>query len=318
MATAALTPARAARARSAAEIVACDNDLDVQTGSAAMNSNTQSTGSHDEDGLMRGPLRTIAVLRALNVRNGATVAELSAATGISRPALYRILETLRTAGYVSINLRQQRYCLTMLVRTLAQGFSDEDWVTQVARPVLSALQRKVLWPVDLGTFMNNAMWIRETTRQVSPLTIDRGVVGLRFPMLQGATGRAYLAFCPDNEREQILANLSRSPEPGNELLTRPSEVHALLRATRDQGYGLRYGEPPIETGAIAVPVRVGERVLGCINLTFIASALRPEEAARQHLNAMLKSAKKIAAGVQQMEADMDDATPPPDKDKDQT
>jgi IclR family mhp operon transcriptional activator len=257
--------------------------------------------SDDEASLMRGPLRTIAVLRALNVRNGATVAELSAVTGISRPALYRILETLRSAGYVSINLRQQRYCLTMLVRTLAQGFSDEDWVTQVARPVLSALQRKVLWPVDLGTFMNNAMWIRETTRQSSPLTIDRGVVGLRFPMLQGATGRAYLALCPDNEREQILANLSRLPEPGNEMIERPAEVRALLQRTREQGYGLRYGEAPTETGAIAVAIVLGERVIGCINMTFIASALRPEEAARQHLAAMVKSAKKIAAGVQQLE-----------------
>ncbi len=268
-----------------------------------MNSDTKSKHADDEAGLMRGPLRTITVLRALNVRNGATVAELSTATGISRPALYRILETLRTAGYVSVNLRQQRYCLTMLVRTLAEGFSDEDWVTQVARPVLSALQRKVLWPVDLGTFMNNAMWIRETTRQSSPLTIDRGVVGLRFPMLQGATGRAYLAFCPENERKQILANLSRCPEPGNDMLERPGELSALLDRTREQGYGQRYGEQPTETGAIAVPIFLGERVIGCINMTFIASALRPEEAARQHLAAMVRSAKKIAAGVQQLETE---------------
>ncbi|WP_167760268.1 IclR family transcriptional regulator domain-containing protein [Paraburkholderia pallida] len=283
-----------------------------------MNSDAKSKRSshaNDEASLMRGPLRTIAVLRALNVRNGATVAELSAATGISRPALYRILETLRSAGYVSVNLRQQRYCLTMLVRTLAQGFSDEDWVTQVARPVLSALQRKVLWPVDLGTFMNNAMWIRETTRQSSPLTIDRGVVGLRFPMLQGATGRAYLAFCADNEREQILANLSRLPEPGNEMIERPAEVEALLQRTREQGYGLRYGEEPTETGAIAVPIVLDERIIGCINMTFIASALRPEEAARQHLAAMLKSAKKIAAGVLQLEADVNDASPLSGKDE---
>lgn len=268
-----------------------------------MDSDARSRRQDDEASLMRGPLRTIAVLRALNVRNGATVAELSEATGISRPALYRILETLRTAGYVSINLRQQRYCLTMLVRTLAEGFSDEDWVTQVARPVLSALQRKVLWPVDLGTFMNNAMWIRETTRQSSPLTIDRGVVGLRFPMLQGATGRAYLAFCPENERKQILANLSRCPESGNEMLEQPGELKALLDRTREQGYGQRYGEQPTETGAIAVPILIDERVIGCINMTFIASALRPEEAARQHLAAIVRSARKIAAGVQRLETE---------------
>lgn len=253
---------------------------------------------------MRGPLRTIAVLRALNVHNGATVAELSAATGISRPALYRILETLREAGYVAVNLPRQKYCLTMLVRTLAQGYSDEDWVTQIARPVLIALQKKVLWPVDLGTFMDNAMWIRETTRQRSPLTIDRGVVGLRFPMLGGATGRAYLAFCPPDERALILANLRHSLDAGDALIVCPAAVEELLETTRLQGYGLRHREPPLDTDAIAVPILVDERVLGCINMTFIARSLTPDKAARLHLQDLREAAAQIASAVREREAQL--------------
>jgi IclR family transcriptional regulator, mhp operon transcriptional activator len=243
---------------------------------------------------MRGPLRTIAVLRALNLRNGASVGELSKSTGISRPALYRILETLRDAGYVSVDLRRQHYCLTMLVRTLAEGFSDEDWVTQIARPVLRTLQREVLWPVDLGTFMNNYMWIRETTRQSSPLTIDRGVVGVRFPMLIGATGRAYLAFCPAAERKQILRNIVRSEEAGYEIAAKPAELNAALDRARRLGYGERFGLPPLDTGAIAVPIMLRTRVLGCINLTFMASALAPQEAARRYLKALQNAATQIA------------------------
>jgi hypothetical protein len=49
----------------------------------------------------------------------------------------------------------------------------------------AGLQRKVVWPTDLGTFRSNGMWIRETTRRLSPLTIDRGVAGARFCMLPG-------------------------------------------------------------------------------------------------------------------------------------
>jgi DNA-binding transcriptional ArsR family regulator len=87
---------------------------------------------------MRAALRTLTVLTALNVRNGATVAELTIATRISRPALYRILETLREAGYISVDISRRHYCLTMRVRSLAEGFSDEDWVTQIARPALAS------------------------------------------------------------------------------------------------------------------------------------------------------------------------------------
>jgi IclR family transcriptional regulator, mhp operon transcriptional activator len=259
--------------------------------------------------LMRGPLRTIAVLRALNLRNRASVAELSKSTGISRPALYRILETLRDAGYVSVDLRRQHYCLTMLVRTLAEGFSDEDWVIQVARPVLRTLQREVLWPVDLSTFMNNYMWIRETTRHSSPMTVDRGVFGLRFPMLRAATGRVYLAFCPATERKQILRNIIQSAEPDSELIAKPADVTAELDRTRRLGYGQRYGEPPLDTGAIAVPIIRRGRVLGCITLTFMASALRPEEAARQYLGAMNNAAAQISGAMQRFEKEQKEKEP---------
>ena len=254
----------------------------------------------DKERLMRGPLRTIAVLRALNVRNGSTVGDLSKFTGISRPALYRILETLREAGYVSLSLSRQQYCLTMLVRTLAQGFTDEDWVVQVARPELSTLQRQVLWPVDLGTFMSNAMWIRETTRHASPLTIDRGVVGIRFPMLGGATGRAYLAFCPPDERKLILSNLACAPFPGDPVLESPARIEELLDFVRERGYGHRHGEPPTESGAIAVPIMLDQRILGCVNLTFMAKVLAPEEAAAKYLVQMRDAASRIVEGVRHL------------------
>lgn len=250
---------------------------------------------------MRSALRTLTVLRALNVHNGATVGHLSSATGISRPALYRILETLREAGYISVDIARKHYCLTMMVRSLAEGFSDEDWVTQVARPALARLQRKVLWPTDLGTFRDNWMWIRETTRPLSPLTMDRAVAGTRCPILATATGRVYLAFCREDERAQILGNLVLSAEPDNEFVQNGERLDELFHAIRRIGYGYRYGEPPKESGAIAVPILLGNRVLGCVNLTFAAAALTPVEAAKKHLADLQGTAEEIAHGFQRLE-----------------
>ncbi|HWM66596.1 MAG TPA: IclR family transcriptional regulator C-terminal domain-containing protein [Steroidobacteraceae bacterium] len=258
---------------------------------------------------MRSALRTLTVLRALNIHNGATVGELALVTGISRPALYRILETLREAGYICVDIAGKHYCLTMLVRTLAEGFSDEDWVTQIARPALARLQRKIVWPTDLGTFRSNGMWIRETTRRLSPLTIDRAVAGTRFCMLGSATGRAYLAFCRADEREQILCNLRLAVEPGNELILRPGRLEAILEDVRKKGYGYRYGEPPKESGAIAVPILAGERIFGCVNMTFMAATLTPEEAARKHLTDLREAADTIANGTRQLETAASSSVP---------
>ena len=249
------------------------------------------------------------MLRALNVRNGATVVELSRDTGISRPALYRVLETLREAGYVALDLSRRHYCLTMLVRGLADGFNDEDWVTEIARPVLRRLQKSILWPVDLGTFMDNAMWIRETTRPASTLTIDRGVVGVRFPVLLSASGRAYLAFCPDDEREQILRNLVETREKGYELMLDRGRIDEIFEQTRERGYGQRFGEEPVESGAIAVPVLGGRHVLGCVTMTFIRRGMTPADAASRCFAPMKEAAEQIAAGAAQL-APAHRSTPP--------
>ncbi len=247
---------------------------------------------------MRGVIRTLEVLRALNVRNGATVLELWRDTGISRGALYRLLETLREAGYVALDLSGRHYCLTMMVRGLAEGFSDEDWITEVARPALRKLQKRILWPADLATFMDSSIWIRESTRRSSPLTIDRGVVGLRFPLMRSASGRAYLAFCPDDEREQIFANVLKAREVGHELLADRDAINRILDHVRSVGYGARYGEEPVESGAISVPILTGGRVLGCVTTTFIRRALTLDEVAKRYLGAMQDTASAIAAGVE--------------------
>src|SRR5580692_9483476 len=102
---------------------------------------------------------------------------------------------------------EERYELTMLVRSLSDGFNDESWVRTVAQPVMETLQREIVWPTDIAMFFDDAMYLRETTRPRSPLTIDNATVGLRLPMLQSATGRAYLAFCTNEERRTILENL---------------------------------------------------------------------------------------------------------------
>ena len=246
---------------------------------------------------MRGVARTLAVIRALNARNGARVTHLSQATGIPRPSLYRILEALCDLGYVRRRGEAERFELTVLVRSLSAGFSDEDWIATSALPAMQALQRKVVWPTDLVTFFDNAMLMRETTRQVSPLTIDRVRIGERLPLLVSATGRAYLAHCEPVEREAILRNLQRSAEPADALARDRRYVSSVIARARRDGYGQQHGEVYPETGAIAVPVQYGGRVIACLNITFIASVLTVEEAASRYLVPLREAAAEISNGL---------------------
>jgi len=242
---------------------------------------------------LRGVIRTIGVLRALNEHNGARVSDLSRRTKIPRPSLYRIVETLRALGYVRRRSDGERYELTIQVRSLSDGFNDEAWVCEIALPVMEALQRDIVWPTDIATFFDDAMYLRETTRRQSPLTIDTATVGLRLPMLRSATGRAYLAFCGDAEREAILENLRRSPAAEDARARDSRYVRNRLSMTRRNGYGEQHREIFAKTGAIAVPIMRRGRVMGCLNISFIASALTARDAAARYLTSLRTAARTI-------------------------
>jgi IclR family transcriptional regulator, mhp operon transcriptional activator len=248
--------------------------------------------------LARGVLRTLATLRALNERGEATVSELSRGTQIPRPSLYRILDTLGSAGYVRKREERDVYELTPLVRSLSEGFRDETWVRELARPIMLALQQDIVWPTDLSTFFGNAMYLRETTRPRSPLTIDTVSPGMRLPMLHSATGRAYLAFCSDEERRIIVETLARSSAPDDAGARDKRFVAQLVASTRRAGYGTKVGEWLPKIGSIALPVFARSRIVCCLNITFIASALTSSDAATRYLPKLRAAAAELGGKLE--------------------
>jgi IclR family mhp operon transcriptional activator len=247
--------------------------------------------------VVRGTLRAFSVLRALNDHNGSTVSELSVVTGISRPALYRILDTLVAAGYVCRDDSEKRFLLTIQVRALSDGYRDEEWVSKVALPHLRTLQEEIVWPVDLASFLDDAMYIRETTREKSPLTLDRRRIGYKVPMLLSASGRAYLAYCPEAERNIIIANLARSSTFTDRIAKDRALIGSVLLETRRNGYGQRFRELEPHSGGIAVPIMYKRRVMACICVTFFANSTTPTEMAKKHLSAMSRTARQIELGL---------------------
>ncbi len=243
-----------------------------------------------------GIFRTLDVLKALNMANGSTVGEIHAITGISRPALYRILGEFLAAGYVSRDDRGG-FHLTHLVCSLSDGFREGDRIADIARPVLEDLQRKVLWPADLATYFNHAMHLRISTRRQSALVIDRSAIGLRMPVFSSAVGLAYVAHCSSMERESIIEALQRSDEPENQIARDSRRVAQLIRQTRAEGYGARVGATPgiaaAETGAIAIPVWYMGNVTACIAITFFSKVFGTEDAANRYLTDMKLAAARI-------------------------
>ena len=52
-------------------------------------------------------------------------------------------------------------------------------------------------------------------------------------------GRAYLAWCPEKEREEILQRLRKSDNPQDRLARDPKRLERILSETRRGGYATR-------------------------------------------------------------------------------
>ena len=239
-------------------------------------------------GSLRAVSRTLEVLRILNGKGHASVLEISRLSNISRPALYRILETLEKDGYVQHEAHGASYRLTSLVLQLSVGYRDQDWLTELVEPYLERLQKDLVWPTDFATYEFGRMLLRDTTRRMSPWDFDGAKVGLRLPVLHTSLGLAYMASLDDAGLEGVLATLRRSDDPFDVMAHEPKNVAARIAAVRKAGFALR---PPgffTTTKTIAVALRGPIGPLGALGITFAASAVSGEEAVKRLLPPLIK------------------------------
>lgn len=249
---------------------------------------------------VRGLTRGLAILNALNQELvGATPTKLSEITGIHRTTVRRLLETLQCEGYVRRSPSDDSYRLTLKVRELSEGFRDEHWISAIAAPLLGELLNEVIWPTDLCTLDVDAMVVRETTHRFSRLSFHRSMVGRRLPLLETATGLAYIAFCPEKEREELIQLLSQMKNREGEIARDKNALNNLLLRTQRKGYGENYMNWNEEEriASIAIPIRSGDRVLACLNLVYIAEAMTIEQAAEKYLPAMKLTRDKIESAL---------------------
>lgn len=242
--------------------------------------------------------RAFRVLSEVSRNKGITPGELAKILGIPRPTVYRILSSLQTLGYVTSIADDNRYSVTLKTRTLSDGYDDETLAGELGVPAIIALQREIVWPVELMTYEDGYMMVRESTLARSPMSIDRNMIGTNAPVLRTAAGRAWLAFSTDKERELCLNKLRLRNDPDDIPFLEPTMLSELLRNCRDVGFGMRLGESFLpKTSSIAMPVIHDERIIACLSVIWITSALSYAQAREALVEPMKRAVDELEKGL---------------------
>ena len=243
---------------------------------------------------IRSVTRAIDLLQALNRQPVSSVDDLHVQTGIPKPSIVRLLRTFVMKGLVCHAPQHGAYYLTSQVQSLSVGYHSEPRIVEAAAPLLDAMTRRVKWPMAVAVPDNNAVIIRYSTVPLSPLSLLHSSINMRLSLVTRALGRAFLAFCDDDEREHILNALRASAEPEDSPAQNIETIRQVLAKIRVSGYAMRHPEFRPVSNTLAVPIFDGPRVVATVGLTFISSALKPEQAVKDHLDEVKDIAVKIA------------------------
>lgn len=242
-------------------------------------------------------LRALHILEALNEETVTTLERLHERTKLPKPTLVRLLDTLIAGKYVRRVSRRAGYSLTARILRLSDGFRHSDRVVEVARPVMHALTVEHKWPVALATYDGDAMIVRTGTLHKSPLGTGPNYLDARLPILLSALGRAYIAFCPETERQTILSVLRTANAPMNAMAKDEKAVTRLIAEIRKRGYASTAPMPGEPATGLAVPVMQGNQVVATLTMRYFGSAMTEEEAARRYLTPMRAAADAISASL---------------------
>ena len=253
----------------------------------------------DKDGAIRSIARGLRVLQAINRGGSITMMQICRQAEIPYPTACRIIETLIKEGMIEREPARKRYRATALVRTLSVGFQDEDALVAVARPHIVALCKRHGWPVSLATRVGHSMMVRDSTHKLTSLTLANYSPGYTLPIIECSTGKAYLAFCDEDERVAILAGLRRIDGPAERLAGLLLHDDTFLNGIRAKGYATQarnsYTAVPGKTSSISVPLLKDGRARGSIALIFFAAAMPMAKAEGLFVEDLKATAAAISA-----------------------
>lgn len=238
--------------------------------------------------------RGLRVLGVLQEMRAASLHDLHLATGLPKSTLTRILYTCHLQGLVWQRMADGAFLPSHAPHRRTPP-DDADWLAEVASPVLEQLCARVRWPSVLSVPRLDYMEVVETnSRRAYFDELPERPVNFRANMLRSASGRAYLAFCPERERQAVLRRLREREVSGHELAHDPAALRQVIVATRRRGYSVRAADfggdyartrDEVDDGrtSIAMPIVVDGQVLGCVNLTWRSAVATVRQITQQHL-----------------------------------
>jgi IclR family acetate operon transcriptional repressor len=180
-----------------------------------------------------------------------TLTRIAEQLGMPKSTIHRYLATLEAARFVRrdevTGAYHLGYRLIEMAALVLEGADLERW----AQPHLDRLAAVCGETVDLAALDGAQVVYLQVIESPQRVKIA-AAVGQRLPAFCTASGKAFLAYLPDDEVSEILMRgMSRYTE---NTRVSPAELHEDLRLTRERGFAMSEQEYERDINAVAAPI----------------------------------------------------------------
>jgi DNA-binding IclR family transcriptional regulator len=158
--------------------------------------------------------QTLRILSHLASQRGPVpAATIAAALGLPRSTVYHLLAVLQERGFVVHLPEERRYGLGVAAFELSSGFSRQQPLTRLGRPLVAGLVDRVGESGHLAVLHGrDVLYLVEERAPRRPSLVTD--VGVRLPAHLTATGRAMLAALPPAQLRALYPDAAAFPERG--------------------------------------------------------------------------------------------------------
>lgn len=260
---------------------------------------------------MQSVERAISLLELLAQSGGGTsLTDLSSRAGLNISTCHHLLATLVKAGYVAQVPGRRTYALGARVLHLGQAFMRQVDLPRRAQPVLDRLNAATGESVHLAVLQGDQVVTVAKSEARQAVRVDAGVIGSAEAPHATATGKAMLAWLPEDQVRRILAanGLTRFTPA---TITDQAALIEDMRHIRRNGFSIDREE--FQPGVVCVGAAVRDHsgaVIGALSVSAPAFRASDEHLARMRA-AVADAARELSAEFGAAPFTTADETPEP-------
>ncbi len=219
-----------------------------------------------------------------------TLTEVAQKTGLTRAGARRILLTLQTLGYVSLDGRS--FSLTPRVLDLGYSYLSSMPLWDVAQPIMEDLVDRVHESVSASVLDGGEIVyvLRVPTHRIMTIGLS---IGSRLPAYCTSMGRVLLGTLSDEALDRALASTRLAPQTRH-TVTDAKQLKKLIAADAKRGWSLVDQELEEGLRSISVPLRDSAgHVIAAMNISGQAARCTVADMQKNFLPELQSAAARI-------------------------